>query len=120
MSDLLISDTSSVVYEFLALDKPVITFKTIGRKEKAFDITNISVLRNAIDKCISYPEFLKKRRNIAIKEVNPYLDGNIAKRVVKELEKLKTSDFPKKSKPLNLFRKCQMIYHSRFRKGYLR
>ena len=32
VSDLLISDTSSSIYEFLLLDKPVISFKNISKK----------------------------------------------------------------------------------------
>ncbi len=120
LSDLLVSDTSSVVYEFLALDKPVITFKTIGREKKAFNIVNVNDFRKAIDDCILYPEFLKNRRDIAIQEVNPYLDGNIAKRIVTKLEEMGIDKFPKKSKPLNVFRKCQIIYHSVLKKGYLR
>jgi len=120
LSDILISDTSSVVYEFLALDKPVITYKTIARAEKAYNITDANLLRPAIDECIAYPEYLRQRRNKAIAEVNPYLDGKTAERIVTALEKLDPQDYPKKHKPLNLFRKWQIIYHSIFRKGYLR
>ncbi len=120
LSDLMISDTSSVVYEFLALDKPVITYKTIGRTQKAHDITSPNQLRDAIDYCLSYPDELKKRRDVAMGEVNPYLDCKTAERIVNELEKLNPADYPKKHKPLNLIRKMQIIYHSIFRKGYLR
>jgi len=120
ISNLLISDTSSVVYEFLALDKPVITYKTISNEDKAFNIIDPNSLRNAIDECLSYPEYLRERRNEAIKHVNPYLDGKICERVVFILEKLNPNDYPKRNKPLNIVRKIQIIYHSIFKKGYLR
>lgn len=120
LSDIMISDTSSVVYEFMALNKPVITYKTIARENKAKNITNASSLREAIDESISYPEYLQQRRDRAMEEVNPYLDGKTAARIVKALEMLNPMDYPKKHKPLNLIRKGQIIYHSLFRKGYMR
>ncbi|MFC1887795.1 CDP-glycerol glycerophosphotransferase family protein [Candidatus Cloacimonadota bacterium] len=120
LSDLLISDTSSVVYEFLALDKPAITYKTISRDNKAYNITEVSELRKTIDDCLNYPEFLKISRDRTMQEVNPYLDGKTSERIITILDKLVLSDYPKKMKPLNLYRKCQIIYHSLFKKGYLR
>jgi CDP-ribitol ribitolphosphotransferase / teichoic acid ribitol-phosphate polymerase len=120
ISDLLISDTSSVVYEFLALDKPVITYKTLGNKEKACNITDPYFLRQTINVCLSYPEHLHMQRNKALKEINPYLDGKTSERIVSVLERLNINDYPKLHKPLNLFRKLQVIYHSKFRKGYLK
>ena len=104
----------------MALDKPVITYKTIARDTKAFNVTNVNELRKAIDECIHYPEFLKKRRDSAIQEVNPYLDGKTSERIVAALGKLIVTDYPKKAKPLNLYRKYQLLYHSIFKKGYLR
>jgi CDP-glycerol glycerophosphotransferase (TagB/SpsB family) len=120
LSDLMISDTSSVVYEFLALNKPVITYRTLARENKAYNITDAKELRSAIDISLSYPVHLRQRRDQAMSEVNPYLDGKTAQRVVTALESLNPRDFPKRHKPLNLFRKWQVIYHSLYRKGYLR
>ncbi|MBN2829391.1 MAG: hypothetical protein JXR56_03605, partial [Candidatus Cloacimonetes bacterium] len=74
----------------------------------------------AIDYCLPYPDKLKLQRDKALEEVNPYLDGSTSKRIVTALEKLNPKDYPKKHKPLNLIRKWQIIYHSVFRKGYLR
>jgi len=120
ISDIMISDTSSVVYEFLALNKPAITYKTIAKKNKAKNITDANSLREAIDECISYPEYLRQQRDMAMEEVNPYLDGKTAERIVVALERLNPTDYPKKHKPLNLIRKWQIIYHSLFRIGYMR
>jgi CDP-glycerol glycerophosphotransferase (TagB/SpsB family) len=119
-ANLLISDTSSVVYEFMALDKPVITYKTISRPDKAFDIRSKEALRDAIEKCITYPKELKVKRDRAMAEVNPYLDGSIAQKTLKALNCLDPDSFPRPGKPLNLFRKAQICWHATFRKGYLR
>jgi len=116
----MISDTSSVVYEFLLLNKPVITYKSIDRKEKAFDISDKSELRATIDN-IFQNENQNYLSNKYLLEVNPYLDGNISNRIFTKLREIKENNlFPPKKKPLNLFRKCQILWHSFFKKGYLR
>ena len=47
-ADLMISDTSSVFYEFMLLDKPVISYKTQSRLDKGLNITVPSILRDAL------------------------------------------------------------------------
>jgi len=42
-------------------------------------------------------------------EVNPYLDGSIAKRTLAALDSLSPKEFPRPGKPLNLFRKLKTI-----------
>jgi hypothetical protein len=121
VSDVMISDTSSVLYEFMALDKPVITFRTSKRKDKGINIQNPSELRPALDRILSNPEEHKNVRKRHMEEVNPYLDGKIAERVFTTLVKIKENkELPKKRKPLNLYRKFRILYHEKFRKGYLK
>jgi len=48
IADVLISDTSSVVYEFMLLDKPVITIDSKVRLEKGINITKAEQLRSAV------------------------------------------------------------------------
>ena len=121
IADVMISDTSSVIYEFLALDKPVITYKTISRKDKGINIEDSSELRDTLDKLFINPNITKEGRDKNIKEVNPYLDGKISHRVLSELLKeYREKNVPRKGKPLNLFRKFQIVYHGIFKKGYMR
>jgi len=120
-ADVIISDTSSVIYEFMVLDKPIITFKTQARKNKGIDIREPSELREALERCILDPNELKDNRKRNLEEINPYLDGRISVRIFKELEKIHSENIKAgKRKPFNLFRKMQVIYHGIFRKGYLR
>lgn len=120
LADLLISDTSSVIYEFMVLDKPVVTYKTRSRPEKAINITQPEQLRSAIDRALTESCSERNRRQLA--EINPYLDGNISKRLIERLLEIHHHPemMPKQKKPLNLYRKLQVIYHEMFRKGYLR
>lgn len=120
ISDVLISDTSSVIYEFLTLQKPVITYKTKSREDKGINITSADKLRKALDRAFSenFEDQIKKHIN----DVNPYIDGKSSERIIQFLEEVNKNRgiLPRISKPLNLFRKMQIIYHSWFRKGYLR
>ena len=120
LAELMISDTSSVVYEFFALQKPVITFRAIGNMEKTLNITQPQGLRAAIDRSLQNPDEFAEQRNAALRDINPYLDGSVAMRTLKALDSLDPQSFPKKGKPLNLFRKAQLQWHTKYKKGYLR
>lgn len=121
VADLLISDTSSVVYEFMALDKPIITYRTQSREDKGINIFNPVDLREAIDRSLTDPDEFHQNRMDHLRQINPNLDGKISERVFEILKDIHTNHrLPNKKKPLNLFRKYQIIYHEKFKKGYLR
>ena len=121
LADVLISDTSSVIYEFMVLDKPAITFRTSSRTDKGINITDPKDLRKAIDRSLKDPGEFSSNRKKHLEEINPYLEGKISERLIETLLEIKEKDLlPKKKKPLNLFRKLQILHHKRFRKGYLR
>lgn len=119
LADLLISDTSSVVYEFMLLNKPVITYNTIARDDKGINIHQPEELRAALDRCLNTPAEFEQNRRRHILEVNPNLDGTISRDLFETLERIYPT-LPLRRKPLNLFRKLQILYHSQFKKGYLR
>ena len=120
-ADLLISDTSSVIYEFMTLDKPVITYRTQARKNKGIDIEKPEDLRPAINRSLENPDEFATNRQKHLVEINPFLEGDICKRILSTLEEVMENDLiPKKRKPLNLFRKAQIHYHEKFKKGYMR
>ncbi len=121
IADLMISDTSSVIYEFMALDKPVITYNTKKRKDKGINITSPEQLRPAIDRALSHPEEHAGNRKKHLEEVNPYLDGKTSEKVFQILHEIYQENvLPAKKKPLNLFRKFTIIKNELFRKGYLK
>jgi len=110
MADILVSDTSSVIYEFLTLDKPVITYQTKGNLEKGFDILKPEELRPALDLLLNSPDYNRETRTKMLMKVNPYLDGMIAERVFLALKHIYLSGLDtKKSKPINLFRKMKVL-----------
>jgi CDP-glycerol glycerophosphotransferase (TagB/SpsB family) len=121
LADVLITDTSSVAYEFMLLDKPVITFRTQNRKDKGINITNPHDLRKTIDRSLEDPGEFHKNRIRHLKEINPKMDGKISEDLVKTLINIsENEELTDKKKPLNLFRKLQILHHEKFKKGYLR
>jgi len=120
IADVMISDTSSVIYEFMLLNKPVITYRTLANKNKGLNIEIPEELRNALDRSLNNPDEFSKIRSNYIKKVNPVVDGTISSTILSQLQKWFDTPFKKRRKPLNLYRKMQILYHSRFKKGYLR
>ena len=106
-ADVLISDTSSIVYEFMLLDKPVITIDARIRLEKGINIQDVRDLRTAIDRSVSNPEKYSVNRKNVLREIQPYADQANAKRVLEAAETMLTSDISTKlsKKPRNLYRK---------------
>lgn len=113
LADLMISDTSSVVYEFSCLGKPVITFRTRGNPDKGLNIQEVDELRPALDLLLRHPSTGEEERRNALLRVNPYLDGNIAERVFTILEQVHREGFaPSKPKPANFFRKMKVFFRN--------
>ncbi|MEA3317528.1 MAG: CDP-glycerol glycerophosphotransferase family protein, partial [Bacteroidota bacterium] len=81
LSDILISDTSSVVYEFLLLDKPVITYKSTSEHINWQDIKDPSELIPSLNEIIKEDTWGKNRKWI-INNYHPYTDGQSAKRMI--------------------------------------
>ena len=82
ISDVLITDTSSVAYEFLPLDRPIITYKAIARIDKGINIIDAKDLLGAITRSLLDPAEFSKNRKFYLNEVHPYTDGKSAERVI--------------------------------------
>ena len=109
ISDILVSDTSSVIYEFILLNKPVITFNNISTNilwENSDDYTKLNTL---IEKTITKDPFKNNRAEV-IAEYHPYNDGKSALRMVEAVEAyLKENPVPEKRK-ISTFRKLKTRY----------
>ena len=108
LSDLMISDTSSVVYEFLLLDKPVITYNSNSKNIKWENISNPKQLITSVKETLKYDKF-KNERNWIIENYHPYTDGKSSKRMIDTLKKyIQENPIPEKRK-LPWGRKRKMI-----------
>ena len=81
MADMMISDTSSTVYEMLLLDKPVVTLNTIARDIYWKDIRQPEDLTMAYDSVFTDAD-LRRRRQWIVSNYDPHLDGKVAHRML--------------------------------------
>lgn len=98
ISDVLISDTSSVIYEFLLLDKSVITFNNISDNILWQNSSDYNELIPLVEKNLNEDPYSKERKFI-FENYHPYNDGKSAKRMVDAVaDYIKKNGVPEKRK----------------------
>lgn len=108
MADAMISDTSSTVYEFLLLDKPVITLNSIAKDIYWTDIKDSSELREAYFKIFNDESAIAKRKWI-VENYDPYMDGNVCQRMFDAVNDYTSRNGVPSKRKLNLWRKYTSI-----------
>jgi CDP-glycerol glycerophosphotransferase (TagB/SpsB family) len=109
LSDLMISDTSSVVYEFLLLNKPLITLNSNSEHIKWENIKTPVDLIPKIESYLKGDDPFKIQRDEIFKLYHPYRDGKSSKRVVDAtLEYIREFKVPKK-RDIPLHRKIKLL-----------
>ena len=100
-SDILISDTSSVVHEALWMGKPVITVRNSAPTEAVLDVKRAADVPSAILQVRSDFKRHRIEAERATREMHPYRDGLSSIRVLDEIA-MHSSAHPKRRKPFNL------------------
>ena len=108
MSDVMISDTSSAVYEFLLLNRPVITLNTIAKDIYWENIQQASDLLPAFDRALTDPESISKRQWV-VDNYDPHLDGHCCERMIAQVENYISRHGVPAKRSLNLWRKYASI-----------
>ena len=102
MADVMISDTSSTIYEFLLKDKPVITYRASARNIYWKDIDDVAQLCDAYEE-VQSGKYVELRKWI-IANYDPYNDGKVAKRMLDAArDYIRRNGVPQKRK-VNLWR----------------
>ena len=107
IADIMISDTSSVVFEFLLLNKPVITYKSIKPTNAWENIKDTKLLSEKIQFNLNEDPYSVQRSKI-IEEYHPYNDGKSSLRMIQVIENyVKENGVPERRK-LPLLRRFKM------------
>ncbi len=80
LADIMISDTSSVLYEFMLLDKPVVTLDNISQNILWQNLTDKSLVYKAVLDILNGDD--KFSRQPIIEQYHPYTDGKSARRMI--------------------------------------
>lgn len=106
-ADVMLSDTSSVVYEFLLLGKPVVTFRNRKPGPWLLNIEHPTQLEGALHQALKPPVELQQAIADLGRQIHPYADGRSSERVLETVDQFIDQGWSRelKSKPLNLLRR---------------
>lgn len=107
--DVMCSDTSSALNEFLLTYKPVVTFKNRRPGPQLIDISEPNDLESAIEHALSRPPELMQAIRDYADLIHPYRDGRSSERVLDAVDRFVESGRQGlQSKPLNFWRKLKI------------
>ncbi|MGE0078960.1 MAG: CDP-glycerol glycerophosphotransferase family protein [Bacteroidales bacterium] len=107
MCDIMISDTSSVVYEFVLLNKPVVTVNSKSANINWRDISSSDLLHDALMEEIEKDNYKDIRRD-TIEQYHPYSDGKSSARMIAAVEDyIEKNGIPARRK-MNIYRRYLM------------
>lgn len=108
-ADIMFSDTTSAIIEFLIQRKPVVTFKNNMPGPYLIDIEKVEDIESSFDLALSRPkELISEIKKFAMFS-HPYSDGNSSERVINAcIDFLHQDKSHLKKKPLNLIRRYKI------------
>ncbi len=106
-ADIMLSDTTSAITEFLLQKKPVVTINNNKPANYMINITKANQIEEAINYSLTYPKEIMNNIENFILQTHPYSDGKSSQRVIDaSLDFLKNKKV--KRKPLNLIRRYKI------------
>ncbi len=106
-ADIMVSDNSSILQEFLLLNKPVVTYRNREPQPCMINIQNAGELENAILAGLSPESDLSEKIKSYGASITPFLDGKSANRILNATEAMLEEGWSDK-KPANMLRNWKM------------
>ena len=107
-ADVMVSDTSSAVSEFIVQGKPVVTFRNRAPRSHMIDIQSAEQLEVALQTALSPPAALVAEIETYAHNIHPSRDGRSSERILAAANALAAGQMgPLGPKPLNIWRKLK-------------
>lgn len=108
-ADVMLCDSSSIIIEFMLMDKPVVTFRNSHPGPFLLDVREPQEVEPALERALTRPDdLMAELRKYAFYQ-EPHRDGRCAARVIDAVDDFLARGFDGlKRKPLNLIRKWKM------------
>jgi len=107
-ADVLLSDTSSVVPEFLVQHKPVVTFRNRKPGPQLLDVRSLEEVLPALQQALQPPAELRSAIQRYADAIHPYRDGRSSERVAQAtVDALRLGNAGLQRKPWNIWRRFQ-------------
>lgn len=108
-ADVMLSDSSSIMVEFMMLSKPVVTYRTAVPAPHLVNVTEPEAVEQALDYALSRPPELMARIEAYTRSQEAHTDGHNSARVLDAVDEFLTAGRKGlRHKPLNLFRKLKL------------
>lgn len=114
-TDVLLCDSSSIIVEYMLLNKPVVTYRNTQPGPYLLDVKNAENIPAAIDKALTLPEELMRAQKDFVSKLEAHQDGRNCERVLQAVD-----DFVLHwqghlaPKPRNIFRKIKLRLSLRY------
>lgn len=114
-ADVMLCDSSSIIVEFMLLDKPVVTLRNTNPGDYLLNVLNEEEVEGALEEALSRPEHLMEHIHNYTMHHEPHRDGKNSERVLEAVDDFITNYKGKlKPKPLNLWRKFKIRIKARY------
>jgi CDP-glycerol glycerophosphotransferase (TagB/SpsB family) len=108
-TDVMLCDSSSIILEYMLLDKPVVTFRNNRPGPQLLNVTQTGDIEQALRQALSRPEPLMTAMRAFIAHHEAHLDGQNCHRILDAVDDFIANYKGKiRKKPLNLFRKFKI------------
>ncbi len=108
-ADVMLCDTSSIMFEFMFLDRPVVTLKTRMPGPYLIDVASSDQVEQALTDAVARPPELIAASRKLCDDLHSFHDGNSSARILNAVDQFFAHQQSKlKSKPLNLIRKIKV------------
>lgn len=108
-SDVMLSDSSSIIVEYMLLGKPVVTYRNTNPGPQLINVSKLSEIGEALEKALKRPRSLMEAIEHYSLNHEAHRDGNNCKRILDAVDDFKANYEGRiKRKPLNLLRKVKL------------